>query len=225
MKILIVEDEKSLASVLSEMLKQNGYSTDMVHNGVDGLDYAMTGIYDIIILDVMLPEMDGIEVLKRLRANNITSAVMMLTAKSEIEDKIIGLDNGADDYLTKPFITQEFLARVRALSRRNTKEYTGNILSFGDIQIDKNRHELIKDSQKIKLSQKEYQIMEILLMNKGNIISKEKFIQKIWGYDTDVEYNSIEVYISFVRKKLQAVGSDVRINTVRSLGYIMEVAK
>lgn len=223
MKILIVEDEKDLASVLAEILKQNGYSVDKVYNGVDGLDYALTKIYDVIILDIMLPKMNGIQVLQEIRKNNISSSVLMLTAKSEIEDKINGLDNGADDYLTKPFITQEFLARVRALSRRNNKEYTGNKLSFGDIHIDKNKHEIMKDTQKIKLSQKEYEIMEMLISNRGNILSKEQFIQKIWGYDTDIEYNSIEVYMSFIRKKLNAIHSNVKISTVRSLGYILEV--
>ncbi len=223
MKILIVEDEKNLATVLVEMLKQKGYSADMVHNGIDGLDYALTGIYDVIVLDIMLPQMNGIEVLKEIRKNNIASAVLMLTAKAEIEDKINGLDNGADDYLTKPFITEEFMARVRALGRRNGKEYSGNQLSFGDISIDKNKHEISKNSQKIKLSQKEYEIMEMLILNKGNIISKEQFIQKIWGYDTDVEYNSIEVYISFVRKKLSAVNSNVKISTSRSIGYMLEI--
>lgn len=223
MRILIVEDEKDLASVLAEMLKQNGYSVDKVYNGIDGLDYALTKIYDIIILDIMLPQMNGIQVLQEIRKNNIHSSVLMLTAKSEIEDKINGLDSGADDYLTKPFITQEFLARVRALSRRNNKEYTGNSLAFGDICVDKNKHEIIKDTQKIKLSQKEYAIMEMLISNKGNILSKEQFIQKIWGYDADIEYNSIEVYMSFIRKKLNAIHSNVKINTVRSLGYILEV--
>lgn len=225
MKILIVEDEKDLANVLAEMLKQKGYSTDKVYNGSDGLDYALTGIYDVIVLDIMLPIIDGIEVLREIRRNNINSAVLMLTAKSEIEDKINGLDNGADDYLTKPFITEEFLARVRALGRRNGKEYSGNNLSFGDISINKNKHEIVKDSQKIKLSQKEYEIMEMLILNKGNIISKEQFIQKIWGYDTDIEYNSIEVYISFVRKKLNAVNSNVKISTSRNIGYTLEIKK
>lgn len=223
MKILIIEDEKDLTSVLEEMLKQNGYSVDVVYNGVDGLDYALTKIYDVIILDIMLPKMNGIQVLRELRSNNVSSSVLMLTAKSEIEDKINGLDSGADDYLTKPFITKEFLARVRALSRRNNKEYTGNIISFGDIRIDTNKHEIIKENQKIKLSQKEYEIMEMLISNKGNILSKEQFIQKIWGYDTDVEYNSIEVYMSFLRKKLNAIHSNIKVTTVRSLGYILEV--
>lgn len=224
MKILIVEDEKDLASVLTEMLKQNGYSIDKVHNGIDGLDYALTGIYDVIILDIMLPKMNGIQVLKEIRNNGINSSILMLTAKGEVEDKINGLDNGADDYLTKPFITEEFLARVRSLSRRNNKEYLGNQLIFGDIHVDKNRHEIIKNTQKIKLSQKEYAILEMLILNKGNIISKEQFVQKIWGYDTSIEYNSIEVYISFVRRKLNAIHSNVKISTVRSLGYTLEVS-
>lgn len=224
MKVLIVEDEKDLACVLSEMLKQEGYIVNKVHNGIDGLDYALTNTYDVIILDIMLPQMNGIEVLKEIRKNGINSSVLLLTAKSEVEDKINGLDNGADDYLTKPFITKEFLARVRALSRRNNKQYLGNQLTFGDILVDKHKHELIKDTQKIKLSQKEYSILEMLIVNKGNTISKEQFVQKIWGYDTDIEYNSIEVYISFVRRKLNAIHSNVKINTIRSLGYALEVS-
>lgn len=224
MKILIIEDEKDLASVLAEMLKQEGYNVSKVHNGIDGLDYALTNTYDVIILDIMLPQMNGIEVLKEIRKNGINSSILMLTAKSEIEDKINGLDNGADDYLTKPFISKEFLARVRALSRRNNKEYLGNQLIFGDICVDKHKHELLKDTQKIKLSQKEYAILEMLILNKGNILSKEQFIQKIWGYNTDIEYNSIEVYISFVRRKLNAIQSNVKINTVRGLGYVLEVS-
>lgn len=224
MKVLIVEDEKDLACVLSEMLKQEGYIVNKVHNGIDGLDYALTNTYDVIILDIMLPQMNGIEVLKEIRKNGINSSILLLTAKSEVEDKINGLDNGADDYLTKPFVTKEFLARVRALSRRNNKQYLGNQLTFGDILVDKHKHELIKDTQKIKLSQKEYSILEMLIVNKGNTISKEQFVQKIWGYDTDIEYNSIEVYISFVRRKLNAIHSNVKINTIRSLGYALEVS-
>lgn len=224
MKVLIVEDEKDLACVLSEMLKQEGYIVNKVHNGIDGLDYALTNTYDVIILDIMLPQMNGIEVLKEIRKNGINSSVLLLTAKSEVEDKINGLDNGADDYLTKPFVTKEFLARVRALSRRNNKQYLGNQLTFGDILVDKHKHELIKDTQKIKLSQKEYSILEMLIVNKGNTISKEQFVQKIWGYDTNIEYNSIEVYISFVRRKLNAIHSNVKINTIRSLGYALEVS-
>ena len=224
MKVLIVEDEKDLACVLSEMLKQEGYIVNKVHNGIDGLDYALTNTYDVIILDIMLPQMNGIEVLKEIRKNGINSSVLLLTAKSEVEDKINGLDNGADDYLTKPFVTKELLARVRALSRRNNKQYLGNQLTFGDILVDKHKHELIKDTQKIKLSQKEYSILEMLIVNKGNTISKEQFVQKIWGYDTNIEYNSIEVYISFVRRKLNAIHSNVKINTIRSLGYALEVS-
>lgn len=224
MKVLIVEDEKDLACVLSEMLKQEGYIVNKVYNGIDGLDYALTNTYDVIILDIMLPQMNGIEVLKEIRKNGINSSVLLLTAKSEVEDKINGLDNGADDYLTKPFVTKEFLARVRALSRRNYKQYLGNQLTFGDILVDKHKHELIKDTQKIKLSQKEYAILEMLIVNRGNTISKEQFVQKIWGYDTDIEYNSIEVYISFVRRKLNAIHSNVKINTIRGLGYALEVS-
>lgn len=225
MRILIVEDEKNLAMILSELLEMEGYYADVSYDGEDGLDNALSGIYDLIILDVMLPKMDGIQVLSEIRRNNIGIPVLMLTAKSEVEDKVCGLDNGADDYLTKPFNTKELLARIRALARRKEKTLIEENLKFADIVLDKSTHEILNDTQKIKLSKKEYDMIELLILNYGKVVSKESLIMKIWGYDSDVEYNSIEVYISFLRKKLKAVGSQIHISTARGLGYTIKETK
>ncbi len=222
MRILIVEDEKDLAMILSETLKIEGYYADAVHDGVSGLDNAMSGIYDMIILDVMLPKMNGFEVVAQLRKNNIETPVLMLTAKSEIDDKIEGLDNGADDYLTKPFNTKELLARIRALLRRREKTIVDENIKFSDIVLDKSLHEIVKGDNRIKLTKKEYGIMEQLMLARGKAVSKENIIVKIWGYDADVEYNSIEVYISFLRKKLDAVGAIAKIVSVRGIGYAVK---
>jgi len=222
MRILIVEDEMALANVLTEILKKNNYGVDAVHDGVDGLDYALSGVYDVILLDIMLPRMDGIEMLRKLRANGDSTPVLLLTAKSEIEDKVKGLDFGADDYITKPFNTKELLARVRSATRRK-EVFIRDEKSFGDISIDKNTLKIATDSDEIKASLKEYQILEMLLANPDQIISKEQFVEKIWGYDFDGEYNSVEVYISFVRKKLSAIGSKVKIKALRGVGYSLEV--
>jgi len=173
----------------------------------------------------MLPVMDGIQVLREIRKSSITIPVLMLTAKSEIEDKVLGLDNGADDYLTKPFNTKELLARVRALSRRKEKTLISDNIEFEDIILDKTTHEMIKDDQKIKLSKKEYDILELLILNYGKVVSKESLIMKIWGYDADIEYNSIEVYISFLRKKINAVNSRIHISTARGRGYTIKEKK
>ncbi len=225
MRILIVEDEKDLSMILSEMLELEGYYVDASYDGVSGLDNALSGIYDIIILDIMLPEMDGIQVLSEIRRNNINTPVLMLTAKSEIEDKINGLDKGADDYLTKPFNTKELLARIRALSRRREKVFVDENLKFSDIVLEKETHTLYKNEQKIKLTKKEFDIIEVLILNRGKTVSKEKLTVKIWGYDADIEYNSIEVYISFLRKKLNAVNSNICISTVRGMGYTIQEHK
>ncbi|MGN1086350.1 MAG: response regulator transcription factor [Porcipelethomonas sp.] len=222
MRILIVEDELDLNMVLSEMLTIEGYYVDSSYDGTDGLDNALSGIYDMIILDVMLPEKNGIEVLSEIRKNKINTPVLMLTAKSEIEDKIAGLDNGADDYLTKPFNSKELLARIRALLRRREKILINENLKFADIMIDKSTHEIFKNDQKIKLTKKEYDIMEFLILNQGKVVSKDDLTVRIWGYNTDIEYNSIEVYISFLRKKLRAIDSSICISAIRGYGYIIK---
>ena len=224
MKILIVEDERQLSDVLAVLLKQNLHEVEAVYNGIDGEDYAMTGIYDAIILDIMLPKKNGIEILRSLRKQGNSTPVLLLTAKSEASDKIKGLDIGADDYLTKPFVTGELLARLRAITRRGN-EFIGDELRVGNTTLDKNTHELCGKSGTLKLAAKEYQIMDMLFQNSTQIIPKERFLEKIWGFDSDTEYNSIEVYISFVRKKLTAIGSNVQIKSVRNVGYCLEVSE
>ena len=222
MKILIVEDERQLSDVLAVLLKQNLHEVDAVYNGIDGEEYAMTGIYDAIILDIMLPKKNGIDILRSLSKQGNSTPILLLTAKSEAEDKIKGLDIGADDYLTKPFVTGELLARLRAITRRGN-EFIGDELKIGNTTLDKNTHELCGKSCSLKLAAKEYQIMDMLFRNSTQIIPKERFVEKIWGFDSETEYNSIEVYISFVRKKLAAIGSNVQIKAVRNVGYCLEV--
>lgn len=221
MRVLIVEDEKSLCMAIAELLKCEGFLVDTTFNGVDGLDNALSDIYDIIIMDISMPKMNGIEVLEEIRKNNISSSVLLLTAKDEMEDKISGLKSGADDYMTKPFVTEELIARVWALSRRNYMKYVDETLRYGDIELDRTQHKLMKDGSGIKLSAKEYQLMEILMLNREKVLKREYCITKIWGYDTDIEYNSTDVYISFLRKKLGALGSKVAIISVRGIGYCL----
>ena len=222
MKILVVEDEVQLADALIEILRRNMYSVDTVYNGIDGLDNGLTGVYDCIILDIMMPGMNGIEVLKNLRREKISTPVIMLTAKSEIDDKINGLDCGADDYLTKPFITGELLARVRAMTRRKGDIVDENRVEFGGMELHKNTCSISYAGKDVKLSLKEYQIMELLIANPRQILPKERIIEKIWGYESDVEYNNIEVYISFLRKKINSVSAPVQIKTARGIGYSLE---
>ena len=222
MKILLVDDERQLVDALSVILKQNKYSVDCAYNGEDGLDLALSGIYDLIILDIMMPKIDGLEVLKAVRKNKIDVPVLMLSAKSEISDKITGLNLGADDYITKPFNTDELLARVKALMRRKEK-FTGDVLSYADIELSRDTFELISNDKRIALGKKEFQILEMLILNNGKSIEKEKFIEKIWGYDNEAEYNTIEVYVSFLRKKFNAVGTKVEIKSIRGIGYTLGV--
>lgn len=221
MKILIIEDEVRLAEALAEILKKNKYSVDVAYDGETGLDCALSGIYDIVILDIMLPKLSGYGVLRRMREEKVSVPVLMLTAMSQLEDKIKGLDLGADDYLTKPFEVGELLARIRALSRRKG-EIEDDEAEYAGLVLNKNSYELCWGGKRVKLGMKEYQIMEMLMANARNIIPKERFIEKIWGYDSDAEYNNIEVYISFLRKKLGAIGSEVRIKSTRGVGYSLE---
>lgn len=220
MKILLVDDEKQLTDALSVILRKNNYAVDVSYNGEDGLDMALSGIYDLIILDIMMPKIDGLTVLKTLRNKKFSTPVLMLSAKSEISDKIDGLNLGADDYLTKPFSTDELLARIKALLRRK-ETFTGDVLSFGDILLNRDTIELICNEKHISLGKKEFQILEMLILNQGKNIDKDRFIEKIWGYDTDAEYNTIEVYVSFLRKKLTAVNSKTEIKSIRGIGYTL----
>lgn len=225
MRILVIEDEVQLADAVSEILKRNKYFVDTVYDGADGLDYALTGVYDCILLDVMLPKMNGFEVLSNLRQEKISTPVIMLTAKSEVEDKITGLDGGADDYITKPFNTNELLARIRATTRRKGELVDDNCISFENLKLMKNSCSIAYGENDIKLSLKEFQIMELLISNPHRILPKERIIEKIWGYESDVEYNNIEVYISFLRKKLSTMCSDIQIKTARGIGYSLEKVK
>lgn len=224
MKILIIEDEKPLSDILKELLEKQKYMVDAVYNGIDGMDYGLSGIYDLILLDIMLPGMNGVEVLKQLRREKIKTPIIMLTAKSEVDDKVTGLDYGADDYVTKPFETRELMARIRSATRRKG-EIIGDQLVYSDLTIDKGTMKAMTDLEEVKLSLKEFQILEILMANQGQIITKEQFAEKIWGYEFDGEYNSVEVYISFVRKKLKFIKSKVQIKATRGVGYSMEVMK
>ena len=218
MKILIVEDEPSLAKAIGKLFVQNGYKVDLVHDGLEAIYYAKEQEYDAIILDIMIPKMNGYDVLKTLRSNNNFVPVLMLTAKSDLADKVNGFNIGADDYLTKPFETEELLVRVKAIARRK-QGYVADKQILLDLNIDKNNYTFSSGGESIKVNAKEFMIMEMLIQNKNQIISKERFIENIWGYDYDGEYNQVEVYISFVRKKLKAIGSKVKIKVHRNIGY------
>ena len=222
MKLLIVEDEIQLADALSEILRRNLYSVDTAYDGESGLDNALTGLYDMIILDIMLPKINGLEILRELRKQKINTPVLLLTAKSEIDDKIRGLDCGADDYLTKPFVTGELLARVRALTRRKGEIVDENRMEYNGIELHKSTCSVSSGGNDVKLSLKEYQIMELLIANPRHILTKERIIEKIWGYESDVEYNNIEVYISFIRKKLKSISAKAEIKSARGMGYSLE---
>lgn len=222
MKILLVEDERQLAEALMEILKKNKYMVDGVYNGEDGLDYALTDIYDVIILDIMLPKLNGLEILKKIRAKNISTPVILLTAKGEVSDKVKGLDCGADDYLAKPFSTDELLARLRALTRRKGEVIKDDTLSFEDLSLNLSTYILQGKKNSIRLSLKEMEILRYFLLRPKMVVNKEDMIVKIWGYESEVENNNIEVYISFLRKKFQYIGTKAKISTIRGVGYKLE---
>lgn len=220
MRLLLVEDEKRMAQALCEILRREKYDVDHFVDGISGLDAVESDIYDIIILDVMLPGMNGFDIAKKARQAGIRTPILMLTAKGELDDKVEGLDSGADDYLTKPFMTQELLARLRALARRNINTDDGT-LTFGDISLDTNTSTLscTSNGQSVRLSEKEYRILEYLIANQGQILTREQLAVKIWGFDSEAEYNNVEVYMSFTRKKLTFVGAKTEIKAVRGIGY------
>ena len=222
MNILIIEDEYSLADAVAETLKSENYSFCIKTNGEDGEDEALTGTYDLILLDVMLPGKNGFEILKYLREEKIKTPVIMLTAKSEIDDKLNGLEHGADDYVTKPFSMRELVARIKAVLKRTNDIEDANILEFGDISLDIKNAKLKCNKNELQISGKELELLEQLLLNKNKILSKESLIEKIWGFDSDAEYNSVEVYITFIRRKLKLIESKVTIKAVRGLGYKLE---
>ncbi len=218
MRILLVEDELRMAQALCELLRQEKDEVDHFADGLEGLEAIETGIYDVVILDVMLPHMNGFEIVKRARQKGIHTPILMLTAKSEVDDKVMGLDCGADDYLTKPFATKELLARIRALTRRQTGDIDG-LLHFGDITLNTHTLTLSCNENSVKLSEKEFHILEYLIANQGQILTREQLALKIWGYDSEAEYNNVEVYISFTRRKLRFVNAKTEIKAIRGIGY------
>lgn len=220
MKILVVEDEKEISYAICRVLKHNNYLTDSAYDGVEALGYLEYDEYDGVILDLMLPKKDGLEVLKEIRAKGNNVPVLILTAKSEIDDKVLGLDSGADDYLTKPFAMKEFLARVRAITRRKNTEYSQ--YKFGNITLNALTFELSTEYGSVRLSNKEYQLLEVLINNHNILFSTETLMDKVWGFNTESEINVVWVYISALRKKLSNVKADVQITAVRGVGYKLE---
>ncbi|MGI5895749.1 MAG: response regulator transcription factor [Oscillospiraceae bacterium] len=224
MKLLYAEDEISMSEAVVDILTYHKYTVDAVYDGVDALVYAEAEQYDGIILDIMMPKMSGIEVLQKLRQSGCRTPILLLTAKAEIEDRIQGLDMGADDYLPKPFAMGELLARVRAMLRRR-EEFTPDILKCGNISLNMQNYELSGNGQSIILPKLEYQLMELLMLNKGIYLSTEDLLTKIWGYDTDAELGTVWVYISYLRKRLSALNANVVIQAKRNVGYTLEVAE
>lgn len=221
MRLLLAEDERELSDALCAILKHNHYSVDAVYNGEEALDYLMTGLYDAAVLDIMMPKKDGITVLKEIRAQGISLPVLLLTAKSEVDDRVLGLDSGADDYLTKPFSTKELLARIRAITRRKD-DFTSSVLSFQNLSLNRATYELSTEKDTIRLANKEFQMIEMLIINPGQIIPTELFMDKIWGYDSEAELNVVWVCLSNLRKKLSQLGANVIIKANRNLGYSLE---
>lgn len=220
MKILIVEDEKLLAESLCNLLESKGFEAEAVHDGRSGQEYAELGVYDLLILDVMMPEMDGYEVARRVRANRCTTPILMLTAKSGLEDRIEGLNAGADYYLTKPFDSRELLACINALLRRQGAQV--NELNYGNTALDLESGKLICGTKSVRLSAREFDVMRVLMTAREKNVSKETLLTKVWGYDSNAVENHVEVYVGFLRKKLASIGSDIRIEAIRRLGYHLE---
>lgn len=223
MKVLIVEDEYNLADVIRERLEKEKLTVDIATDGEEGYYYAATGVYDLIILDVMLPNMSGFEILNKLREENVTSKIIMLTAKSMLEDKLNGLENGADDYLTKPFHMDELVARINVQLKRNVKNQK-NVLTFGDLELNTTTLKVTctKTNEVVELIKKEFQLLEYFINNPNQVLLKEQIYDRVWGLDNEVESNNLEAYLSFVRKKLRAIDSTVIIKSVRGMGYKIE---
>ena len=220
MRVLLVEDEKRMAQALCEILRQEKYDVDHCADGLEGLAAIEAGAYDLVVLDVMLPHKDGFSIAREARAKGFRTPILMLTAKSEVEDTVTGLDCGADDYLTKPFRTRELLARLRALGRRSLRSADG-ALAFGDIELNRGASLLVCGENSVRLSEKEFRILEYLIANAGQILTREQLAVKIWGYESDAEYNNVEVYMSFARKKLNFVKARTEIKAVRGVGYAL----
>ena len=224
MRLLFAEDEKSLSKAVRTILEKNNYSVDAVYDGEEALTYLSSGNYDGVILDIMMPKMDGITVLKNMRERGDRTPVLLLTAKSEVDDKVLGLDSGANDYLTKPFAAKELLASIRAMTRSQSV-HTASQLHVGNITLDSATFTLYSQSGSFRLANKEYQMMELLMRNPGHILSAEQFMDRIWGYDSDTEINVVWVYISYLRKKLEALQADIQIKATRSVGYSLEESR
>lgn len=220
MRILLVEDDRDVSSVIRKLLEKNNYAVDSAFDGIEALEFLQVNTYDGVVLDIMMPRLNGLEVVKRMRKNKDFTPVILLTAKSEIDDKVLGLDLGADDYLTKPFSMKEFLARIRALTRRKSSSLS--TYRFSSITLNPRTYELCSSDKKTRLSSKEYQVMEILINNPNSLISTESFMEKVWGFDSESEINVVWVYISALRKKLQSLTEDVTITAVRGVGYKLE---
>ena len=225
MKLLLAEDERELSKALVTILKHSGYTVDAVYDGRDAYEYILNDEYDGIILDIMMPKLDGISVLKQIREKSVSVPVLLLTAKSEIDDRVEGLDAGADDYLTKPFSTRELLARIRAMTRRKTDSVQSD-LTFGNLTLKRATNEITAEGGGTeRLANKEFQMMEMLMLNPGMLFSTDRFMERIWGFDSDAEINVVWVYISYLRKKLTAIGANVEIKALRGVGYTLEVKK
>lgn len=222
MRILLAEDERSLSRAVIALLEKNNYSADAVYDGQEALEYLEAGNYDALILDLMMPKMDGLAVLRTLREQGNPIPVLILTAKSEVDDKVLGLDTGANDYLTKPFSTQELMARIRAMTRNQTGGQVTSRLTFGNITLDQATFELSSPAGSFRLANKEFQMMEMLMRNPRQIIPTERFLERIWGYDSEVELSVVWVYISYLRKKLSALRSNIQIKVTRNAGYSLE---
>ena len=222
MRVLIAEDEVATAKALKLLLEKSKYSVDIVHNGNDAWDYVSDGGYEVVVLDIMMPGMNGIEVLKKMRNNGIKTPVLMLTAKAEIEDRVAGLEAGADDYLPKPFATNELIARIKALGRRS-ENYTDSVKKAGNLELDGNRYEMRVKDKSVSLSNKEFQLMELFVLHPGFVFSTEHLMDKIWGLDSDSDIDVVWTHIGFVRKKLRGLDANVEIKTIRGAGYSLEV--
>jgi DNA-binding response OmpR family regulator len=222
MRILIAEDEVATAKALKLLMEKAMYSVDIVHNGDDAWDYIQEGSYEVIVLDIMMPGKSGLEVLSLIRQNGIRTPVLLLTSKAEIEDRVAGLEAGADDYLPKPFATSELIARVKALGRRS-ENYNDSVQSIGNIILDSNKYEISVGKKSIKLTNKEFQLIELFILHPGQVFSTEHLMEKIWGYDTESDVDVVWTTIGYVRKKLRQIKADVEIKTMRGIGYALEV--
>ncbi len=221
MRILLVEDEKRLADALEYIIKKNKYAVDVAYDGISAQDMADSGVYDLIVLDRMLPQKDGVEVLRAIRSKEIKTPVIFLTAKDSVENRIEGLDAGADDYLIKPFSTEELMARIRALSRRSESLFIGGKISIGTLDIDPVSLTVIYGDENVKLTVKEMQLLELLARNKNQVLTKEQIFERVWGFDSDADLGSVELYIHYLRKKIAREDSGVQIKTVRGIGYCL----